>query len=105
MPATPDHKVAVRRLARERLDAGKPVWAQKIDLSHVFHADLPFTEWRDSVVQALRASKWVKDADEYSDLAEAVEELSDTADLAEFNLVWDAIYDLADYDRVWITTH
>jgi hypothetical protein len=104
MPATPDHKVAVHQLARERVEAGKPVWAQTIDVSAVFHTDMPFPEWRDTVVRILRASKWMKDAEEYSDLAEAVEELSDTADLADFNLVWAAIYDLADYDRVWIIT-
>lgn len=107
MPATPDHKVAVHRLARERVNAGKPVWAHKIDLRHVFHQDRPFTEWRDSIVAALTASRWVKDtrdADEYGHLGEIIAELADTTDLAEFNQVWDAVYDEADQDRVWITT-
>lgn len=104
MPATPDHKVTVHRLTRERLNAGQPVWARRIDVSSAFDTDRPFTEWRDGVVQLLRTSRWVKNAEEYSDLIEAVEELADTADLDEFNQVWDAIYDLADYHRVWIVT-
>ncbi len=105
MPATPEHKAAVHQLARERVNAGRPVWAHTIDLSHVFHNEaMSFIERRDAIVRIVRASRWVKAADEFSDLTEAVEELSDTADLAEFNLVWDAIYDLADYDRVWIIT-
>lgn len=104
MPATPEHKVDVHKLVRDRLDAGEPVWAHRVDVSSVFHTDMPFTEFRDQVVGILRASKWVRDAEEYSDLSEAVAELADSETLGRFNLVWDALYDLADYDRVWITT-
>ena len=105
MPATPEHKADVHRLVRERVDAGQPVWEWKIDLAGIFHNDsLPFEQWRDQIVETLRASTWVKRAEEFSDLREAVDELADTEDLAEFNQVWAAIYDLADYDRVWITT-
>lgn len=105
MPATPEHKAAVHRLARERVNAGRPVWAHTIDLRHVFHNDeMPFAAWRDSVVRIIRASKWVKGADEFGKLVEAVDGLAHAEDAEEFNGWLDELYDLADYDRVWITT-
>lgn len=105
MPATPDHKAEMFLLARQRQAAGLKSWAQKIDLSAVFHnEELGFIEKRDAIVRILRASKWVKDADEFGRLVEIVDNLAEVEDEDEFDGWWDELYDEADYDRVWITT-
>lgn len=103
MPRTVDHIVEIHQLARERVAAGKPVWAHKIDVSLYFHNDeLSLEQKRDAIVTHIKASRWFKTADEDSELHSFVDELSDVDDVDWFNGMWDALYDLADYDRVWI---
>ena len=105
MPDTADHRVEMYRLATERRNAGRPIWAHKINLADVFHNDdLTFTEKRDAIVARIRATRWFKDCDEYDDLPQFVEELADARTPDEFDGPWDCIYDIADADRVWIAT-
>lgn len=107
MPRTPDHIVATHQIARQRVDAGQPVWAHTVDLRDVFHSDtLSFTERRNAIVRILRATQWVKDADraEMDGLFDIVVELAAAEDVEEFDGWWDELYDLADTDRVWIKT-
>ncbi len=105
MPDTADHRADMHRLATERREAGKPIWAHKINLADVFHNDdLTFEQKRDAIVRRIRASRWFKDYDEHDDLPQFVEELADAEDKHAFNSPWDCIYDIADADRVWIAT-
>jgi hypothetical protein len=106
MPRTVEHLVETSEIARERIAAGKPSWQYTLRLSGLYHAEsLTHEERRDAIVRRIRKSPWFRANEEFSDLHEAVEELSETTDLAEFNAVFDTLYDLADYDRVWIVTH
>lgn len=105
MSNTVEHKVEMFRLAQERLAAGKPVWDRKIRLADVFRNEaMTFEERRDAIVARLRASMWFKGYDEYDELPQLVEELSEVPDADAFDCVWDCIYDVADTDRVWIGT-
>jgi len=105
MPNTVEHKVEMHRLARERIAAGKPSWAHKINLRDVFHNDdLTFEQKRDAIVARIRATTWFKQYDEFDDLPQFVEELADAEDKYAFNDVLGEIYDIADADRVWIAT-
>ena len=105
MPYTVEHRADMHRLATERRKAGKPIWAHKINLADIFHADdLNFELKRDMIVQRIRATTWFKQYDEYDDLPQFVEELAETEDTDAFDGVWDCIYDIADADRVWIAT-
>jgi hypothetical protein len=105
MPNTVEHKVEMRQLARERLDAGKPVWDRKIRLADVWRNEaMTFEQRRDAIVARLRASAWFKGYDEYDELPQSVEEMADAETKAAFNDVMDEIYDIADADRVWIET-
>jgi hypothetical protein len=106
MPNTPGHKADMFGLARSRMAAGKKSWEHTINLGGVFHNEsLTFTDRRDAIVRILRASKWVRDTDEFGRLAEVVDNVADAEDVTEFDGWWDELYDLADYDRVWINTH
>lgn len=98
-----EHRVEMAHLVAERRAAGKPSWEQTVSLSHI-NPDLPFEELRDALVAALRATRWVKEADQFGRLVEAVDGLAAAEDREEFNGWMDEIYDCADYDRVWIKT-
>jgi len=103
MPRTAEHSVAMYRLARGRVDAGMPVWALRVNLADVFRAgDLPYAERRDTIVDRLRASAWLRQLDEPDPVAELVDDLAQARDEEEFDLVFDLLYDYADADRVWI---
>lgn len=103
MPATVEHKVEMFRLARERQTQGKPSWAHTIRIGHVWgNEDMTFIERRDAIVRILRASRWVKERDEFDSLVEVVDNLAEAEDTEEFDGWWDELYDHADYDRVWI---
>lgn len=108
MPRTPDHLVAVHQLAAERRKAGKPVWAETVDLSHVFHDEaLTFEQRRDAIVARLKASRWFKNADphRFDGVYEIINDhLAYAENQDEFNGWWDELYDHADYDRVWFKT-
>jgi hypothetical protein len=105
MPDTAEHRADMYMLAAERRKAGKPSWAGRVNLADVLrNDDLSFTEKRDAVVRRIRATTWFKAKDEYDDLPQYVEELSETSDIHEFDQVFDAIYDEADADRIWIAT-
>ena len=100
-----DHIVETHQIAAARRQAGKPIWAHRVDVSNVFRAeDLTFVERRDAIVSRLRVTAWVKAADEFDELTQLVDELAYAEDPERFDVVWDDIYDLADYDRVWIKT-
>jgi hypothetical protein len=103
MPNTPDHKVAMHQLVRERRSQGKPVWEHKIRLGDVWQdEELDFEQRRNKIVARIRASAWFKGYGEFDDLPQIVEELSGIEDADGFDEVWDSLYDIADYDRVWI---
>ena len=105
MPDTVEHRADMYQLAQERRKAGKPSWAHRINLRYVFHNDdLTFEQKRDTTVRRIRATTWFKDCDEYDELPQLVEELSETEDVPGFDAVFDCIYDIADADRVWIAT-
>ncbi len=109
MPRTVDHIVETHRVAQARRDVGQPIWAHRIDVSHVFHnEDMTFEQRRDAIVRILRASPWLREDTgnlmHLWTLQELVDELAETRDGDEFDGPWDALYDEADYDRVWIRT-
>ncbi len=105
MPDTAEHRADMYALAQERRKAGKPIWAHKINLADVFHADdLNFELKRDMIVQRIRATAWFKQYDEYDDLPQLIEELAEVEDVEDFDGIWEMVYDIADYDRVWIAT-
>lgn len=82
-----------------------PTWSETINLRDVFHNDeLDFTKKRDAIVRRVRRSAWFKDYDEFDELPQLVEELSETTSGDEFDQPWGCIYDIADADRVWIAT-
>jgi hypothetical protein len=82
-----------------------PVWYETVRLSDVFHnEEMTFEQRRDEIVRRLRASSWVKCADDNDVLPNLIDELKNAADVDEFDTVWDVIYDYADADRVWIDT-
>lgn len=106
MPRTVEHIVETHRLASERRAAGKPIWDYTIDLSSVFHSDdMSFEQKRDAIVRILRASRWIKDLDEFDNAVQAVNELANAEDTEEFDSWFDELYDCADVDRAWIKTH
>lgn len=121
MPATPEHKAEIHALARSRINAGKPVWAETLDLTGVprlegddVYDDDKFRDYRDRVVARIKTSRWYKtkgtpDADPDDgalgeNLWEVVENLGDTEDVDEWFDWFDRFYDLADYARVWVKT-
>ena len=105
MPRTVDHIVETHKLAQQRRDAGLPIWDKRLDVSDLFHHDLPFADFRDRVVQRIRNSGWLDGRDEFDELVELVNEhLAYAQDVKEFDELWDAVYDHADTDRVWIKT-
>lgn len=106
MHSTGEHWADMHRLARERLEAGKPVWDSKLRLADVWrNPEMTFTERRDAIVARIRASQWFKGYDEYDDLPQFTEELSEVETAEDFDITWTQIYDIADADRVWIETH
>lgn len=108
MPRSVEHIVAIHQLAAERRQQGRPVWAETLDVSDVFHDDeLSFEERRDAIVAVLKASRWYRKADQHAfdgvvDIVNDHLAYAENAD--EFDAWWDELYDLADYDRVWIKT-
>ncbi|MFD6400753.1 hypothetical protein [Nocardia sp. NPDC060249] len=108
MPRTVDRIVATHQLAQERRRTGRPVWAEKIDLSDVFRDPaMTFIERRDAIVARLKQSRWFKDADphEFDGVHDIVDEhLAEAENTDEWDAWWDELYDLADYARVWIGT-
>lgn len=101
-----DHLVAVHQVAAARRAAGRPIWVHTINLGEVLRNEsLTFLERRDKIVEILRASAWVRAAEEHSDLEDAVWRLGEVENADDFDCTWDEIYDLADFDRVWIDLH
>jgi hypothetical protein len=98
-----EHRAAIHEVVVERKRQGKQHWELTIDVSDVFHDDV-FLVARDGVVQKIRESGWLSWYEEYDELPQLVEELSETENGDEFDCVWDNIYDIADFDRVWIIT-
>lgn len=107
MPRDIEHIVATHQIARERRNAGQPVWAHTLDLRDVYHSDaLGFVGRRDAIVRRIKASRWYQDRDAagFDEFGELVDDLARTEAQAEFNEFFDAVYDQADVDRVWIQT-
>ncbi len=118
MPRTVDHIVEMHRLAADRRPEGKPVWAFTVegvkDALGAFDDHGDFLRSRDEVVAAIKASAWYRQAGEFDDLWEVVDEMSDVGspdidwdddydEEQHFNACMDRIYDLADWDRAWIS--
>lgn len=102
MPRTVDHIVATHRLAAERRKAGKPIWDETIDLTHVWDDDdLSFEEKRDAIVARLKTSRWFKNDPQPQAI---VDVLAQTENVDEFDGWFDELYDHADYARIWIKT-
>lgn len=105
MPRTVEGIVEAHLAAAELRKAGKPIWSKRINLADVFHnEDLTFIQRRDAIVARIRRSGWLAQYDEYDELTQVVEELSEAENTDEFDGPWDVIYDYADIDRVWIST-
>ncbi|WP_280350442.1 hypothetical protein [Nocardia abscessus] len=79
-----------------------PVWFLTVDVSDVFHKDMPYKEKRSRIVEILRESKWY--SDDYAELVEVIDALSEAPTVYEFDFYWNHLYDLADEDRIWIKT-
>lgn len=110
-----EHKVAIHQLAAKRRAAGLPVWKYTVRgfkaALEAHEDDLIATIGK--LVAILKSSKWYKKSEEYGDLWDLIDELSDIDnpdidwDLnynpeRHFNAVLGAIYDLADWERVWL---
>ncbi|TDP29838.1 hypothetical protein [Nocardia ignorata] len=108
MPRTVEHIVATHELAHERRRAGRPIWAEKVDLRDVFrNPDMTFIECRDAIVARLKRSRWFVEADplECDGVHDIIAvHLAHAEDTDEWDGWWDELYDLADYARVWIGT-
>lgn len=103
MSTSVEHKLAMHDLARSRIAAGQPVWVSTIRIGDVWKNEtLTFTERRDAIVARIKATLWYRNADEFSQLHEIVENLAEAADGDEWDGWWDDFYDEADYARVWI---
>ncbi len=105
MPRTVEHIVDMHQLARDRRNAGLPVWAETIDLKDIWQDDdMPEMTKRDAIVARIKASRWYRNRDSagFDERGEAVDNLADAADEDEFNGWWDELYDFWDADRVWI---
>lgn len=101
MPDTADHRADMHRLATERRQAGKPIWAYRLTVH--MPESLPFEKKRQRFADALENSAWFKaEGEEDSELWWAWDEIKDADDEDHFDLVLNAIYDMADYDRCWI---
>lgn len=118
MPRTVDHIVDMHNLAVSRRRQGKPVWAFTVEgvkpALEAFEDHGDFIRARDEVVAAIKASEWYRRADEFGDLWDVVDELSDAGhpeidwgpgydEEQHLNDCLDRIYDLADWDRAWIS--
>jgi hypothetical protein len=76
-------------------------WSQTLDLSDVFHADMPFEEKRDEMVRRIRA---LDPNEQDGELQSIADDLAETTDGDEWDQPWDSFYDWADHNRVWIST-
>lgn len=99
-----DARVPAEDLADLKLNGVPvPTWTYTINIADVWkNPEMTFEERRDAIVRRLRASRWLRDRGEYSDIHDAVEELADVGSAAKFDEVWSYIYDEADADRAWI---
>jgi hypothetical protein len=107
MPRTVEHIAETHQAVAELRAAGKPVWNETVDLPGFFHDDtLTIEEKAQRTAAALKASRWVRTADEHDSIHELIEYLEGVDDRREFNGVLSEIYDEADSKpvRVWITT-
>lgn len=124
MSVSVEHKVAMHRLATERRSQGKPIWAETVTgfrdaldaYDHQNPDDNMIRAIRDELVTLLKASAWYRNAGQFSDLHDTVDELADVANIEvfsptedpgyepirHFNSVLATVYDMADYDRVWL---
>lgn len=103
MPRTPEHRADIHQLVTERRAQGLPVWESRVDIRSVWrNRDLPFSEKRDQIVAAIRATRWFKGEDEDSEVHEIVADLADAADAEEWDEWWDSFYDWCDWNRVWV---
>lgn len=103
MPDSPEHRADMILLARQRVASGKPAWDRTINVADILHdGGMGFEAKRNEIARRLRVSPWLKGADEFGALAEAVDKLAGAETPEEFDGWWDEIYDHADRDRVWI---
>jgi hypothetical protein len=73
-----------------------------IDLSSVFHEDMPYREKRARIVEIIRESDWY--SEDYDELVDVIAALSEAPTVIDFDYYWNHVYDLADADRIWIKT-
>jgi hypothetical protein len=95
--------VDTHRIARDRVAAGKPVWAHTVRIAR--DPESPFEVNRDNTVRTLRRSSWLRAAesvDPFSRLSDLVDELADAERVEEFDMMLDEVYDIADIDRCFI---
>lgn len=76
-------------------------WQRTLDLSDVFHADMPFEEKRDEMVRRVRA---LDPHDNDAELQSIADELGDAQDGDEWDGPWGYFYDWADFNNVWVDT-
>ena len=112
-----EHKVDMFRLAQERRRQGKPQWEYTVrgvkDALEAFDEHGDFIRSRDEVVAAIKRSSWYRQSDEFGELWDVVDEMSDAGrpdidweagydEQRHFNHCLERIYDLADWDRAWL---
>ena len=75
-------------------------WKRRVDISNIWESDLPFTEFRDKIVDVL--NKLDIHNEQYNKI---IKDLKDSQFIDEFDEYWEQIYDWADQDnRLWIQT-
>ncbi len=124
MPRTIEHIVETHRLARERVQAGRPVWARTIDIkatlarSNGDTSEATAARVANEIAALLRSRlpaatlDWASPGcdDEIAEIVEGLEQLrpDSYADDREWsahqdlNAGLDALYDWADRERIWL---
>lgn len=103
---TPEHKVAMHRLATTRRQEGKPAWDYTVNLGDIWNRatfDGTPEEHRKAIAERIRASRWVRqmDKDVQEEVEDILDRMAEAEDDEEFDWALGDLYDQADWDRCW----
>ena len=97
-----DVKIAAHHQARERIEEGRPVWDEKVKVNSIFDDELlTVREKGESIARNLRATRWIKKADEHEEVHDLIVYLETNDDPEELGYLLNSIRDEATLARVW----
>lgn len=97
-----DTIVDAHRAARERREAGRPIWDETVHVNTIWDdATLTQREKGEKIAAAIKKSRWYKNADPFDTLHELVEYLATEDDPREAGGLMNEIRDEATHARVW----